>query len=365
MITAKNKFKHIRIKGIYGKPITQKVKKEIIMNNKQTIDIIVASSDEYMKYTTALMVSAIENTNKNYHLHFHILSNNLQEKTKEKVSMLHHFYDFDIDYTVIKSGICLDLPFCPNKHVNSKVGYLKLLSSSLFPNLSRALILDVDIIIIKDLAELWEINIDNYCVGAVPDFWYKKRPNNKYPYFNAGVLYANLTEWRKIDFEKQVLEIIPTKKLQFPEQDLFNEIFAGKTLYLDWGWNMETCAKATWFKALSEQEKQEVSANPKIIHYIAEYKPWDDHDLPYAEYWWYYARFTPFYENMLKDIESKTSYNHYKEAINVIFNYHRNVLQYWRCKLLYNLTRGKKKAHYMTKKDKLKEKIKMAKNLLK
>lgn len=330
-------------------------KGESLMDKQNVIDIIVTSSDKYMPYTAALMVSALENTDKNYHLSFHIITNDVKPQTQKKISMLKSVYNFDIEYKYLNDGICFELPYGPNLHVDSKIVYTKLLVSSLFPELKRAIILDADIIIISNLAELWETNIDNYCIAAVKDLWYKTRPDDKYPYFNSGVLYANLTEWKRINFEKKVIEILPYKKLKFPEQDLFNEIFAGKTLYLNWDWNMETCVEEPWFTALNNNEKQEVTANPKILHYVHKYKPWDNITSPYAEYFWYYARFTPFYETMLLQKSPVAPIT--KEDIIDAFNWHKYVIKYWRYKILSNITFGKTKERYKRKRVEVKEKI--------
>lgn len=333
---------------------------------KGIIDIIIPSSDKYLPYVSALMVSALENINDNYRLSFHIITEDIKPETIRKNELLSRKYDFDVEYKYIDSNSNFELPFCINKHIDSKIVYSKLIISSLFPQLERAIILEGDMIVTGDLSELWNTDLKDYCIAAAKDAWYKGRPNYETePYFNTGMFYANLTKWREIGFENKVAELIPTMKLKFPDQDLFNAIFKKSVMFLDWCWNAATCVYEPWFIRLNEDEKRQMLANHKILHYIDKEKPWQGYNSRYCEYFWYYARLTPFYETLLlPKVIDPTQYVE-RVKIKAVLNYKKNILQYWRCKLLYNLSTGKKKEHYKQKKANLREKIKMAKNFLK
>ncbi len=334
---------------------------------QQIIDIIIPSSDKYMPYVSVLLVSALENINKNYKLFFHILTEDIRQETINKVEMLKRHYDFDIEYKYLNAGLSFELPYCVNTHIDSKIVYAKLMISSLFPNLERAIILEGDMIVTGDLSELWSINIDNYCIAAAKDAWYKcHRTPETNPYFNTGMFYANLNKWREINFEQRAIELAPTMELKFPDQDLFNAIFKDKVLYLDWCWNAATCVYEKWFNVLDEAEKEQMVSNHKILHYIHKIKPWTTFNSRYGEYFWYYAKLTPFYEKIFTDVLNlplnKTPND--TEIIKITFKYRENILKYWRYKFLYLISQGKKKEHYKNKKAACKEKIREAKNFL-
>ena len=140
---------------------------------KKIIDIIIPSSDKYLPYVSALMVSALENINDNYRLSFHILTEDIKQETIRKNELLSRNYDFDIEYKYIDSSSNFELPFCIKTHIDSKIVYAKLIISSLFPQLDRAIILEGDMIVTGDLSELWNIDISNYAIAATKDAWYK------------------------------------------------------------------------------------------------------------------------------------------------------------------------------------------------
>lgn len=333
---------------------------------KKIIDIIIPSSDKYLPYVSALMVSALENINDNYRLSFHILTEDIKQETIRKNELLSRNYDFDIEYKYIDSSSNFELPFCIKTHIDSKIVYAKLIISSLFPQLDRAIILEGDMIVTGDLSELWNIDISNYAIAATKDAWYKCRPNfEKEPYFNTGMFYAHLTKWREMEFEKKVAETIPTIELRFPDQDLFNAILRNSVMIIDWCWNSATCVYESWFNCLNEDEKKQMLENHKILHYIHQEKPWQSYTSRCCEYFWYYARLTPFYEKLLlPKITIPTKYVEYDDLIAVL-NYRKNILQYWRCKIMYMLSKGKKKEHYLRKKENLKKDIRQVKKLLK
>lgn len=77
--------------------------------------------------------------------------------------------------------------------------------------------------------------------------------------------------------------------------------------YLDMSWNYEFEHANIRKQYLIERlplnimtEYLNAKANPKIIHFAGDRKPWRYPDEEYAEIWWEYARKTPFYEEILK-----------------------------------------------------------------
>lgn len=334
---------------------------------KEVIDIIIPCSDKYLSFVSVLMLSAVENLDNKYRLFFHIITEDISSDSILKNNLLKKDFDFDVEYIYISDANLFHLPFCVCKHIDSKIVYAKLIISSLFPKLDKAIILEGDMIVTGDLSELWNINLENYSIAAVKDAWYKLRENYiTKPYFNTGMFYANLAKWREFDFEKKILEIIPNMELDFPDQDIFNKLFNDSVLFLDWCWNVPTCVFEQWFTALEENEKQKIKANHKILHFIYKIKPWQNVTSYYNEYFWFYARKSPFYEVMLKQMICPNNYliGQERDYLLDVLNYRKNVFQYLRYKFLFFVTVGNKKEHYKQKQYKIKQKIKVAKDFL-
>ena len=181
--------------------------------------------------------------------------------------------------------------------------YYRIFISSLFPELERAIYVDCDVVLVSDIAELYDTDIgDNIfgviadeCIGAVPEFceyverWVGVKPER---YYNSGVLLMNLARFRSERIETSVTELI--SRFDFdtvaPDQDYLNFLTRDKVFYLDGVWN-----------------KQPNTANPippeslKLIHFNMFNKPWKYEGVLYEEEFWRYADRTPFAEVIRKN----------------------------------------------------------------
>lgn len=119
----------------------------------------------------------------------------------------------------------------------------------LLPNLNRIIYLDADLFVNRDIKELWDVDVREYCLAGVVDEGVAvhnyPRILNKYPeikkesYFNSGVLYMNLKKIREFgNLKKLVVDfLIENPEADLPDQDALNVIFHNKVLYLDGSWN--------------------------------------------------------------------------------------------------------------------------------
>lgn len=119
----------------------------------------------------------------------------------------------------------------------------------LLPDLNRIIYLDADLFVNRDIKELWDVDVREYCLAGVVDEGVNihnyPRILNKYPeikkesYFNSGVLYMNLKKLREFGgLKKLVLDfLIENPEAGLPDQDALNVLFHDKVLYLDDSWN--------------------------------------------------------------------------------------------------------------------------------
>ncbi|MCC8168028.1 MAG: hypothetical protein LIO37_01635, partial [Clostridiales bacterium] len=117
-------------------------------------------------------------------------------------------------------------------------------------------------------------------------------------YINSGVLLMNLKKMREVEFAGRFLTLL--NKFHFdcvaPDQDYFNAMCADRIVFLD----------ECWDAMPPEGGKRQILTEPKLIHYNLFQKPWCYDDIPYEEYFWEYARISPFYEDIL---EHKRNYS--------------------------------------------------------
>lgn len=178
-------------------------------------------------------------------------------------------------------------------------------------DVNTVLYLDSDVVIIKNIDELFMIDLENYYAAAVYDFWKfqmslyngtaEAATNNHKFYFNSGVVLFNLKKFR----EENISQILWSKKLKYandPEQksflmdqDILNEVFSERCFHLPIKYNFNNAfinyKKVDFINniygteyANSEAMKEDI----KIIHYVGEQKPWKYFNVKCREEWEYY-----------------------------------------------------------------------------
>lgn len=122
----------------------------------------------------------------------------------------------------------------------------------LLPDISKIIYLDADLLVNRDIKELWDIDIQNYCLAAVPDYSTVNGLETPYPvakqevpashYFNTGVLCMNLDRIRaKGNMHENILNYLEENQgARLLDQDALNAVYGGETFLVDGSWNTFT-----------------------------------------------------------------------------------------------------------------------------
>ncbi len=273
------------------------------------MNIMISINRAYVGYACVMLMS-LKKHHKDIMLSVYILHNELTEA------------DFLLMDEVIGSeGIELIPVFIPEGAVKEfKIGNwpeaaaYRLLVADLFEGvLERILHLDVDILIIGDISELYNASFeDNYLVGC-EDFLSDSVRRRKCreigrdentSLFNSGVLLFNVPKLAADGFYYSVyadiMQRYPAIHIEYPDQDLLNLLFCDKTKYMD-----RVCYNyAPFFYKLYDKEHfydsvDKIEENCRIVHMIRGSKPWENMErVGVDELWWEYAKRTPFYMDM-------------------------------------------------------------------
>lgn len=170
----------------------------------------------------------------------------------------------------------------------------KYLIPDIVPNLNKAIILDVDIIVCQDLQELWDENITDYLVGACEDVWLEIMDNHKQEvgldwYFNSGVMIYNLEKMREHNTLDKLLEITKCLKSLYLDQDGQNLTFHDSVKHLPLKWNVQSCIYFNDYRSdsHSDDEIRGCIIKPGIVHFTGKHKCWSwksRHPLNYLFY---------------------------------------------------------------------------------
>ena len=180
-------------------------------------------------------------------------------------------------------------------------------------DLEKVLYLDGDIIVQKDLASIFNENIETVYAGVVKDYYavfdpdsFQKRLNVKHKdYFNAGVLLLNLKKMREDHVPELLLQYRNSHKDKFMDQDTFNAVLKENVKYLSFFYNFmyhcwiyDTKNLADYYGIQMGKSRYEWIREALIIHFTWR-KPWQYFDFFASDLWLHYYLLSPFKNNAL------------------------------------------------------------------
>ncbi len=169
----------------------------------------------------------------------------------------------------------------------STATYYRYLLPELLPDVAKLLYLDADIMVLRDLSDLFATPLTNAYAAGVHDRCVSKRDDGQYlskigfghlksHYINAGVLLLNLEHIRKdsliqsfFDNDQKLREIC-----YFQDQDVLNVSFNTQVKLVDMMFNWMTYERDR--RRLFSRFK-----NPYIVHFTGPVKPWHEGVLGY------------------------------------------------------------------------------------
>lgn len=265
--------------------------------NRDVLPIFFAVDDGYIPFLAVSLQSLVDNSSDEHYYLIKILYTNVTEENREKIKKFERenvsieFVDLNYYIEEIKDKLY-------TRDYFSKTTYFRLFIPNLYPQYDKALYLDSDIVLLKDVYELYSTDMGDNLVAAAPDDViqtievfkeYVEKVvgvadyNN---YFNAGVLLMNLDELRKFKFQEKFIYSLDKIKFSVAQdQDYLNRLCKGRVKLIDANWNRMPIAT----------EKAN-DGDIKLIHYNLAFKPWHFEDILYKDYFWEYAKKTEFFE---------------------------------------------------------------------
>ena len=289
------------------------------------IHLAFSTDDNYVKYLAVAIQSLIEHSSDKNKYYIYVLNAGLLPENKNKLLLIQkdnikiNFVDISSFLQKYKNEI-----FYTRLHFSPAV-YYRFFIPKIFSNLDKMLYCDCDVIFQHDIAELYNISLDNKFAGVVKDFvvrWEnateqnKKFPNGYYrdflglknvnDYFNSGVMLCNIQYMEHCNYtEKCIATLEKIKTPRYVDQDILNIVCEGKVFFIDDKWNILNHLfdfHEGILNYLSEQEKTIYLENyrfPYILHFSSNVKPWHNPNVRNSQVFWKYARKTNFYEEII------------------------------------------------------------------
>ena len=255
---------------------------------------------------------------------FHILSDFVSEDSRQKLNNLakelSQIYPCEIIIHIANDEIFKGLPKLNNNYLT----YFRFFIPNFIPQSTRiCLYLDVDMLVLKDLRELFALDLEDKILGVVKEWmeivhYIHKSYGTKLCikggrfekfYFNAGLLLINLTQWHKQDTTKQCLDFFINykDKIIMHDQDALNYVVSqDKAMVLPFEFNVFIDRiKSDYNDFLPDYNDDEIEyALQNIVIY--HFKPWTGFDRDCINSWidrikwWEIAFQTPFFKDELK-----------------------------------------------------------------
>lgn len=169
--------------------------------------------------------------------------------------------------------------------------YFRFLAADvLMARCSRMLYVDADVICQGSLDDLFQMDLGEKAIAAVPDPTYlQNKDRDEYSrrighsgdgYFNAGIMLLDLQKWQDMNITENAMKMLdddPEKYVHAQDQDVLNVLFANKVYWLPVKYNTRNNPADTY------------PADTALIHYSGSPKPW-------KEFYYSAASCSPFAE---------------------------------------------------------------------
>jgi lipopolysaccharide biosynthesis glycosyltransferase len=227
------------------------------MTDNQPIVIAVACDNHYMPLLAALMKSIEVNHKTGEQILFYVLDDGISGKNKRKLVSSVDKEMFSIEWVSGKSVIPgrMTIPYDNSSY--PLIIYMRMFIPYFVPEkYGKVIYMDVDMIVLGDISDLWNTDLKGYPVGAAIDVRIKEFGSRTAianyrelgfeagtRYFNTGLIIMNTRQWRDQDITPKVFGCIEANRpyANYPDQYGLNVVLANNWMEIDtmWSWSAE------------------------------------------------------------------------------------------------------------------------------
>ena len=285
--------------------------------NRVTIPVFYAIDDTYAKFVAVSIKSLIMNASNNYDYDINVIYENLSEENAQKLKSL-ETDNVKIILTKMNQNLSMITDKLGNRlreYTFTLTIFFRLFIPVMFPKYDKCIYIDADTVISDDISRLYNEDLGDNYLGCIVD---KSTIDNEIlasyfeqvvgiprdKYINSGVLLMNSKKLRELKIDEKFLDLYTKYGFDViaPDQDYINSMCYGHIKYL-----------SDIYDAMPNPNNKEVE-NPVIIHYNLFLKPWQYDDVQYYDYFWKYAKSTPFYDEILEIKNSYTDEDRKKDS---------------------------------------------------
>ncbi|ANK58885.1 hypothetical protein BSQ39_11520 [Loigolactobacillus backii] len=269
---------------------------------EKTIPLFFSVDDKYVPFLAVALKSIIDNATDGYDYQIIILHEGISQQNQKDIAAI-GTEQFPIRFVSMKGRLEHVITGEQAKLRGDYFTYtifFRLFIADMFPEYDKAIYLDADIVVPRDISQLFNIELGNNLVAGIPDVFIGSNPETvEYSedavgvpvtdYINSGILVMNLKELRATKLGHEFVTLYNKYHFQTiaPDQDYLNAMGHDRILRLGVEWNTQAAAV------------KEKDVSPKLIHYNLFAKPWQYKHTAFESYFWPYAKETPYYDQLI------------------------------------------------------------------
>ncbi len=250
------------------------------------INIAMITDNNYVKNAITAVTSIALNVKSISTDNIYILVNNVSKENVELFKLCQKQFE-NIRLNIVDcSNYSLKLEAIKESRHVTKSAIIKFFIPDILSDLDKVLYLDCDIIVQKDLSELYNTDLNRKYAAVVKDTVSLSVGKD---YFNSGVMLLNLKKMREDDIPQKLLNQKLSQDTFYMDQDALNEIIGNNVkyvscknnflnIYLD---NFSIDELSKLFQEQLPTSPEEIYKNCVIIHLAGPLKAWK-YDLGYC-----------------------------------------------------------------------------------
>lgn len=294
---------------------------------EKAVPVVLSANDAFSPYLDIMIRSIVENASDENNYDIIVLYSNINDRNQKLIKQAADGRDnVSIRFAKVSKYFDVSKLFV-DQHLSVET-YFRLIIPELMPEYGKILYLDCDMVVDDDVAKLYNMDMGDALIGAAKDIDVAGQINLKqnkwdeyavkelgldspYDYFQAGVLILNLDGIRKVTTSDELIKLAMDNDFRCHDQDVLNVACKNKVFYIPQEWN----TLMSWAEPGRSRmdilkyaprdlfgEYQRARNNPRIIHFAGYQKPWQVGDCDMATYFWKYARKSPYYEMLIRQI---------------------------------------------------------------
>lgn len=249
---------------------------------------VVVATDEAFGPTTAAMVSSLTAAAESGRaLDLYVLDGGLKPSTAdrlsralERIASREQRRKVDLHAVILSPDLSAVAGLDVHSHISSSA-YLRLLIPDLLPaTVQRALYLDSDVVVRRDIGELFQLDLGGAPAAAAPNVtkptigtnmraYAKRGLDPTATYINSGVIIFDLACWRTEQLGAAVMDDLQKHQhlYQFWDQCGLNAVLQNRWASLPLTWNVQAGSPVT-------HSSPPMLRDISVLHFTGRHKPW-------------------------------------------------------------------------------------------